>query len=72
MAPRLILETERESEGKWIAEVRGLPGCLVYGTSEADAVRKVIAFALRALAEQIEDGDTEAASLIGEPLLATA
>jgi predicted RNase H-like HicB family nuclease len=28
------IETERESDGRWIAEVREIPGALAYGKSE--------------------------------------
>ena len=53
----LSIETERESPGRWIAEVLELPGVMVYGTSRPDAVAKVKALARRVLAERIQYGE---------------
>ncbi len=36
-----IIEVEQETDGRWIAEVVGLPGVLVYGNTPEDAVKKV-------------------------------
>lgn len=43
----LQVETEREEDGRWIAEVPALPGVLVYGATEQEARAKVIALAFR-------------------------
>jgi predicted RNase H-like HicB family nuclease len=51
------IETELESDGRWIAEVPELPGVLVYGASRQDAVRKAQALSLRVLAERLEHGE---------------
>lgn len=37
----LIVELEREEDGRWIAEVPELPGVMVYGASEGEAMAKV-------------------------------
>jgi len=29
--PRLVVQCELEEDGRWIAEVRGIPGTLIYG-----------------------------------------
>jgi len=50
------VDTEREQDGRWIAEVRELPGVMVYGTTRAEALQKVEALALRTLADRIEHG----------------
>jgi hypothetical protein len=42
-------ELEREKDGRWIADVPELPGCLTYGETRADALDKVKAIAVRAL-----------------------
>lgn len=47
----LKIEVEREADGRWIAEVMELPGCLAYGRTQADALAKVKALALRVLAD---------------------
>ena len=49
------IETEREDDGRWIAEVLDLPGVLVYGATEKEAITAVQALALRVLADRIEE-----------------
>jgi predicted RNase H-like HicB family nuclease len=56
-AARLTIETEQESDGRWIAEVVELPGAMLYGASREDAVQGVQALALRVIAERIERGE---------------
>lgn len=51
------IEVERESDGRWIAEVTDLPGVLVYGQSREEAVRRAQALSLRVLAERLEHGE---------------
>ena len=51
------IEIERESDGRWIAEVRDLPGVLAYGSSEKEAKARVQALALRVVADQLEHGE---------------
>jgi predicted RNase H-like HicB family nuclease len=48
MAVKLTIETEREEDGRWIAEVLEIPGALAYGATLEEAVReaKAIAFAV--------------------------
>ena len=50
----LTIEFDREEDGRWIAEVPKLPGVLVYGNSQGEALAKAEALALRVLAEQLE------------------
>ena len=53
----LKVETEREDDGRWLAEVLELPGVLAYGDSQELAVSKVQALALRVIAERLEHGE---------------
>ena len=57
------IETEREDDGRWIAEVPELPGALAYGTTREGAMVKVEALALRVLADRLEHNETEAQSI---------
>ena len=57
MLQTLTIETEREEDGRWIAEVLEIPGALVYGSSTEDAIAKVQALALRVLTERLEHGE---------------
>ena len=43
----MTIETEREADGRWIAEMPELPGVMVYGVTEAEACAKVTALAWR-------------------------
>ncbi len=54
---QLTLTVEREEDGRWLAEVPELPGVLVYGASETEAMAKAEVLALRVLAERIEHGE---------------
>ncbi len=49
------VETEVETDGRWIAEIPDLPGVLAYGSSEREAVASAQALALRVLADRIEE-----------------
>ena len=49
----LKIEFERETDGRWIAEIVDLPGVMVYGQTREDANQKVKALALRVIAERL-------------------
>jgi predicted RNase H-like HicB family nuclease len=51
------VETEREDDGRWLAEVVELPGVLAYGESEDVARARVQALALRVIAERLDHGE---------------
>jgi predicted RNase H-like HicB family nuclease len=53
----LLIETEREDDGRWLAEVPSLPGVMTYGATDAEARSKVTALALRVIAERVEHGE---------------
>jgi predicted RNase H-like HicB family nuclease len=46
------IETDREEDGRWIAEITELPGVLVYGASREDPMRSLETLALRVLADR--------------------
>ena len=54
MAVTFTIETEQESDGRWIAEVMEIPGVMVYGSTTSEAVAQAQALALRVLAERLE------------------
>ena len=53
----LTLEVDRESDGRFIAEVPDLPGVLAYGSTHDEAVARAQALALRVLADRLENGE---------------
>jgi len=52
------IEVDREEDGRWIAEVPDLPGVMVYGVTEQEAVSKAEALALRVIADRLDHGET--------------
>lgn len=53
----LTFEVERETDGRWVAEVPQLPGVLAYGASASEAMARAEVLALRVVAERIEHGE---------------
>lgn len=53
----MVVETDREEDGRWIAEVTALPGVLAYGSTREEAVGKAQVLALRVLADRMEHGE---------------
>ncbi len=52
-------EVEKESDGRWIAEVPELPGVLAYGQTQEEAIAKAQALALRVVADRLEHGEAQ-------------
>ncbi len=52
------IDTEQETDNRWIAEIEALPGAMVYGATQSEAIAKVEALALRILADRLEHGET--------------
>jgi predicted RNase H-like HicB family nuclease len=61
----LKVESEREKDGRWIAEVPALPGVLAYGATEAEARARATALALRVIADRLDNGETLPSELDG-------
>jgi predicted RNase H-like HicB family nuclease len=53
----LRIEIELEEDGRWLAEVPGIPGVLVYGDTEAEARAHAVSLALRVIADRIDNGE---------------
>ena len=51
------IEFEQEEDGRWLAEVLGMPGVLTYGRTKPEAIAKVQALALRVLTDRLEHGE---------------
>ena len=51
----LTVETERETEARWLAEVVELPGVVAHGSTEEEALACVRALALRVIADGLEE-----------------
>lgn len=54
----LIIETEQEEDGRWIADIPELPGVMVYGQTRTEAIQKVQALALRVVADRLENNES--------------
>lgn len=52
---RFNFEIERETDGRWIAEIPEVPGAMAYGSTEEEAKAKAYAQALYAIADDVEN-----------------
>ena len=52
------VEYEQEEDGRWLAEVKELPGVMVYGKDPDDAMAHAQALALRVVADRLENGES--------------
>ena len=50
------IEYDQQEDGRWLAEVTGLPGALACGDTSDEAIAKAELLALRVLADQLEQG----------------
>ena len=71
-AARFTVEIDREEDGRWIADVPELPGCMVYGDTREGAVSRAVALALHVLADRIENGEASPDVLAGMFVAAAA
>lgn len=60
---KFTIETELEEDGRWLAEVRELPGVLAYGNTRDEAVSRAQVLALRVIAERLEHGEAAPQSI---------
>lgn len=51
------IETEQETDNRWIAEVIEIPGVMKYGETRENAIAQAEALALRVMADRIEHGE---------------
>jgi predicted RNase H-like HicB family nuclease len=51
---RFKFEIDRETDGRWIAEIPAIPGAMAYGSTEKEAKQKAYALALYAIADEVE------------------
>lgn len=55
---KFTVEYEQEEDGRWLAEVKELPGTLAYGKDPDDAAARAQALALRVVADRLENGES--------------
>lgn len=53
----MIVEIDREADGRWIAEIPELPGVIVYGDTRDEAIARAEALALRVMADRLDNGE---------------
>lgn len=53
----LRVETDREEDGHWMADIPELPGVLVYGETREQAIAFAEALERRVIAERLENGE---------------
>jgi predicted RNase H-like HicB family nuclease len=57
------LEVERETDGRWLAEVPELPGVMAYGATQEEAVTNTEMLALRVIADRLQHGEAKPQSI---------
>jgi len=59
MSPHLTVrvELDREEDGRWIADLIDIPGVLVYGSTEEEALAKVKIMALQIVTDRLVRGE---------------
>ncbi len=57
------IEYDRESDGRWIAEIPALPGTMAYGSTAEQARAHAQALTLREIAERLEHDEAGAESM---------
>lgn len=50
----LLIEIDRDEDGRWLAEVPALAGAMCYGADRDDAIARIQSLALRVIAERLE------------------
>ena len=53
----LNVETAREVDDRWIAEIPALPGVLAYGNTRGEARRRTVALAIAVLEDRAKRGE---------------
>ena len=53
----MVIEIDREDDGRWLAEVTDLPGVMAYGDSRDEAEAHAKALALRVIADRLDHGE---------------
>ena len=56
---KLVVEIEREDDGRWLAEITQLPGVMAYGKTQDEAKARAQALALRVIADRLEHGEED-------------
>lgn len=51
---QFAIELERETDGRFIAEISDIPGVMAYGATEDEARANAYALALRVIADRVE------------------
>ncbi len=52
------IEYEQEEDGRWLAEVKEMPGVLAYGADPEEAVAHAQALAMREVIQRLEHGES--------------
>jgi predicted RNase H-like HicB family nuclease len=59
---QLTIELDRETDGRWIAEIPNLPGVMVYGRTRDEAIVAVERLAIDVVADRIAHGELPTSS----------
>lgn len=54
----LVIETEMEDDGRWLAEVPAIPGVMAYGQTRDEVIRRAESLTLRVITDRLDHGET--------------
>ena len=54
----LAIEYDRETDGRWLADIPALPGVTVYGRTKRQATASAKALAMRLIADRLDHGES--------------
>lgn len=63
MSMKVSIETDREDDGRWIAEALELPGVMSYGATREEAISNTEKLAIEVIVDRIQHGELPAAAL---------
>lgn len=55
----LVIDCERETDGRWIAEIVEIPGAMAYGATREEAMGRAEIVALRAIVDRTGHGEAK-------------
>ena len=59
----MLIEIDKEDDGRRLAEVADLPGVMSYGATREEAAARAKALALRVIADRLEHGEDDPVTL---------
>jgi predicted RNase H-like HicB family nuclease len=63
---KIIIQFDREDDGRWIAEAEGFPGVVAYGATREEALQAAARLCLRVILDRMEHGEDPSVPIVEE------